>query len=166
MPELHVWDRKRPNKDPPRLFARVDHSGYLQTDEIAKFVGPGAAGNIRVDIEIKLIGSPADASLQCALNRVAADIVGAGVELGLQQRLRMANVILASCWESLRFIGDLFRLPGQLTGEVTTISSMARRTLSHPNRWGSREIASKPGKAGFVFAESAVRPPAIRPGPR
>lgn len=38
-------------------------------DKIGKFVKPGSAGNIRVSIEIKLIGSTANASLQCALDR-------------------------------------------------------------------------------------------------
>jgi hypothetical protein len=68
-------------------------------DEIGKFVLPGSAGNIRVRIEIKLIRSAANAGLQRALDRVAADIVGAGVQLGIQQRLRMANVILCQLVE-------------------------------------------------------------------
>jgi len=63
-------------------------------DEVGKFVGPGFAGNIRVYMEIKLIGSAADASLQCALDRVAANVVGAGVEFSVQQRFRMAKVVL------------------------------------------------------------------------
>lgn len=68
-------------------------------DEIGKFVGPGSAGNFRVRIEIELIRSTANASLQCALDRVSADILGARVELGVQQRLRVAKMIVCELLE-------------------------------------------------------------------
>ena len=38
-------------------------------------------------------------ALQCALDRVSADIVGARVELGVQQRLRVAKMIVCELLE-------------------------------------------------------------------
>jgi hypothetical protein len=128
-------------------------------DEICKLVGPGSAGNIRVSVEIKLIRSTANASLQCALDRVAADIVGAGVELGIQQRLRMAKVILCQLLEVItvhwRFVP--ISRSTNWRGYYNIQYGEGGRFLTRIDGAAGKLRLSR-AKLGSFFAEPAVRP--------
>jgi len=75
----------RLNRDPKRPFADFAHSGYLQTSR--PHFSSVRRARCHADAEPRTLP-------QGALDGVAADIVGAGVELGIQQRLRVAKMVL------------------------------------------------------------------------
>jgi len=126
----------RLNRDPERPFADFAHSGYLQTSR--PHFSSVRRARCHADAEPRTLP-------QGALDGVAADIVGAGVELGTQQRLRMAKMVL------LRVAGSrcgssaiLCRvLPG---GEFLNLNDAA-----------TGHLRLRLGKAGFFFA--ALSPP-------
>jgi len=126
----------RLNRDPKRPYADFAQSGYLQTSR--PHFSSVRRARCHADAEPRTLP-------QGALDGVAADIVGAGVELGIQQRLRVAKMVL------LRVAGSrcgssaiLCRvLPG---GEFLNLNDAA-----------TGHLRLRLGKAGFFFA--ALSPP-------